>query len=113
MCVYLLGLLLVQDLELAKMLVRPTRLFVDELSRECLLTEAKYGSVSRVYIVCEDDDVMEEDYQRWMVKNSPTQQVVSIKEAGHMVMLSKPQELCHCLLQVAGLVISSSSSTSK
>lgn len=93
---------LVQDLELAKMLIRPTGLFVEELSREGVLTEAKYGSVKRVYVVCEEDEVMEENFQRWMITNSPTEQVISIKEAGHMVMLSKPQELCHSLIKVVG-----------
>lgn len=82
------------------MLVRPTRLFLEELSKEGVLTEANYGSVKRVFIVCEEDEVMEEEFQRWMIKNSPTQQVISIKEAGHMVMLSKPQELCKCLLKL-------------
>ncbi|XP_015890087.2 methylesterase 10 [Ziziphus jujuba] len=89
-----------EDLELAKMLVRPTRLFLEELSKEGVLTEANYGSVNRVSILCEEDEVMEEEFQRWMIKNSPTQQVISIKEVGHMVMLSKPQELCNCLLKL-------------
>ncbi|KAF3438893.1 hypothetical protein FNV43_RR17168 [Rhamnella rubrinervis] len=91
-----------EDLELAKMLIRPTGLFVEELSRDCVLTEATYGSVNRVYIVCEEDEVMEETFQRWMIKNSPTQQVISIKQAGHMVMLSKPLELFHSLLKMVG-----------
>ncbi|KAH7520121.1 hypothetical protein FEM48_Zijuj08G0110400 [Ziziphus jujuba var. spinosa] len=94
------GILIQEDLELAKMLVRPTRLFLEELSKEGVLTEANYGSVNRVSILCEEDEVMEEEFQRWMIKNSPTQQVISIKEVGHMVMLSKPQELCNCLLKL-------------
>ncbi|KAL5557134.1 hypothetical protein UlMin_039370 [Ulmus minor] len=90
-----------EDLELAKMLIRPSGLFVEDLSKECLLTEAKYGSGKRIFIVCEEDEVMKIEFQRWMIKNYPTEEVVSIKGADHMVMLSKPQELCQILLKVA------------
>ncbi|KAL6227287.1 hypothetical protein ACLB2K_001246 [Fragaria x ananassa] len=93
---------IVYDLELAKLLLRPSGMFIEELSKECLLTEAKFGSVKRVYVVCQEDEVMKEDFQRWMIKsNGPTDEVKLIKGAGHMVMLSKPQELCQCLCGVA------------
>ncbi|PRQ47829.1 putative carboxylesterase [Rosa chinensis] len=91
-----------EDLELAKLLLRPSGMFIEELSKKCRLTEAKFGSVKRVYVVCEEDEVMEEDFQRWMIKsNGPTDGVKLIRGAGHMVMLSKPQELCQCLCEVA------------
>lgn len=93
---------LAQDLELAKLLTRPSGLFAEELSKECLLTEANFGSVKRVYVVCEEDKVMKEEFQRWMIEsNGPTEEVKLVKGAGHMVMLSKPQELCQCLCEVA------------
>ncbi|EXB37215.1 hypothetical protein L484_020271 [Morus notabilis] len=46
-----------EDLELAKMLMRPTRMYMDDFSKEGLLTKSKFGSVSRVFVVCEDDEV--------------------------------------------------------
>lgn len=92
---------IIQDIELAKMLMRPSGLFVEEMSKEFLLSEEKYGSVRRVYVVCEGDQVMEEEFQSFLINNSPPQQVKSIKEAGHMVMLSKAQEICVCLQEIA------------
>ena len=91
-----------QDLELGKLLIRPSGMFIEELSEKCLLTEAKFGSVKRVYVLCEEDEVMKEDFQRWMIeKNGPIDKVKLIRGAGHMLMLSKPQELCQCLCAVA------------
>lgn len=91
-----------QDMELAKILVRPSSLFLKDLKKECLLTERKFGSVKRVFVMCEEDKVMNEEFQRWMIENNPSVvDVISIKDAGHMVMLSKPKELCQCLLQVS------------
>lgn len=91
-----------QDLELANMLIRPTRVFLEDLVKECMLTKEKYGSINRVFIVCEDDEVMQEDFQRLMIENSPPQEVNLIRGAGHMVMLSKPKQLCQMLLEVTG-----------
>lgn len=92
----------IQDLELAKVLIRPNGLFMEDFSKEGMLTEEKYGSIDRVFIVCEEDEVMKEDFQRLIIEDSPPKEVILIREAGHMVMLSKPSELCQWLLEVAG-----------
>ncbi|KAA8547238.1 hypothetical protein F0562_003898 [Nyssa sinensis] len=89
-----------EDLELAKMLMRADGFFLEDMAKESLLTEEKYGSVDRVYIVCEEDEVMKEEFQRWLIENSPPKEVKSVVGADHMVMLSKPKELCLCLLQI-------------
>ncbi|XP_023921645.1 methylesterase 10 isoform X2 [Quercus suber] len=91
-----------EDLELAKVLIRPNGLFMEDFSKEGMLTEEKYGSIDRVFIVCEEDEVMKEDFQRLIIEDSPPKEVILIREAGHMVMLSKPSELCQWLLEVAG-----------
>ncbi|EEF40026.1 Polyneuridine-aldehyde esterase precursor, putative [Ricinus communis] len=90
-----------EDLELAKMLIRPTGLFYEDFANNSMLTEVKFGSVCRAFIVCEEDEVMTEEFQQFMIKNSPPQEVKVIKEAGHMVMLSKPKELCLCMEEIA------------
>lgn len=91
-----------EDLELAKLLIRPSGLFMEQLSKEYLLTEGNFGSVKRVYVVCEEDKVMKEEFQRRMIEsNGPTEAVKLVRGAGHMVMLSKPHELCQCLCEVA------------
>ncbi|XP_031388341.1 methylesterase 10 [Punica granatum] len=89
-----------EDLELAKMLIRPTRLFTEEMMAYGL-TEERYGSVKRVFVMCEEDEVIFVDFQRFMIQNSPPDEVKTMKGAHHMVMLSKPRELCRCLGEIA------------
>ncbi|KAM7507024.1 hypothetical protein LguiA_017477 [Lonicera macranthoides] len=90
-----------QDVELAKTLVRPHGLYFEDMAKESLLTEKKYGSVIRVYVMCEEDEVMEEKFQRFVIENSPPKEVISIARAGHMVMLSQPTKLSSCLQDIA------------
>ncbi|KAG5614737.1 hypothetical protein H5410_014561 [Solanum commersonii] len=92
-----------QDLTLATYLVRPVPLFDESvlLTNTTLLKE-KYGSVHRVYVVCDKDRVLkEEQFQRWLIKNNPPDEVQMIHDAGHMVMFSKPRELCSCLVMIS------------
>ncbi|KAJ9170761.1 hypothetical protein P3X46_018841 [Hevea brasiliensis] len=90
-----------EDLELAKLLLRPFKFFLEDLAKESLLTEAKYGSIKRVFVVCKEDAVMKEEIVQWMIENSPTEQVKLIDGADHMVMLSKPEELCKIFQEIA------------
>ncbi|KAJ0039484.1 hypothetical protein Pint_28132 [Pistacia integerrima] len=89
-----------EEIELAKMLVRPCGTFFIDLAKECPITEAKYGSINRIFVVCHDDGVMKEGFQRWVIENSPPKEVIVINKADDMVMLSKPQELCQCLHEI-------------
>ncbi|XP_010472352.1 PREDICTED: methylesterase 4 [Camelina sativa] len=91
----------VQDLELAKMLVRVNPVVTDNLAGTRSFSEEGYGSVTRIYIVCGEDFAIPEDFQRWMIKNFPVKEVMEIKDADHMAMFSKPQELCALLLEIA------------
>ncbi|XVF59500.1 hypothetical protein PTKIN_Ptkin07bG0280700 [Pterospermum kingtungense] len=90
-----------EDLELAKTLVRPTGLFLKDLAKNCLLTKGNFGSVDRVFVLCKEDELFSEDFQRWFIENSPTKDVKVIEGADHMAMLSKPKELCLCFLEIA------------
>ncbi|CAA7055324.1 unnamed protein product [Microthlaspi erraticum] len=91
-----------QDLELAKMLVRENpALATDNLAGTKTFTEEGYGSVKRIYMICGEDDLMSEECQRLMISNFPPNEVMEIKDADHMPMFSKPQELCALLLEVA------------
>ncbi|WJZ91534.1 hypothetical protein VitviT2T_010598 [Vitis vinifera] len=74
-----------EDLELAKSLVRPHGLFLEDLAKESLLSKEKFGSVDRVYVVLEKDEVMKEDFQRWVIDDSPPKEVKFIAGADHMV----------------------------
>ncbi|XP_061341915.1 polyneuridine-aldehyde esterase-like [Gastrolobium bilobum] len=90
-----------QDLELAKSLIRPGSLFAEELYVAKNLSEEGYGSVPRAFIVCNEDLIYPLEFQQWMIQNAGIDLVREIKEADHMAMLSKPQELCLSLLELA------------
>ncbi|XP_030467256.1 methylesterase 10-like [Syzygium oleosum] len=90
-----------EDLELAKMLPRPVKMFMEDLADESLLTEERFGSVERIFVVCGDDKLMEADFQRRMIDRSPPKAVKLIEEADHVAMLSKPHELCQCFEDIA------------
>ncbi|CAL9108396.1 unnamed protein product [Musa textilis] len=90
-----------EDLTLGTLLVRPGSWFLGDLLRDGIVTEEKYGSVRRAFIVCKEDLAMTEGFQRWMIQASPGAQVAEIEGADHMVMLSKPAALCKLLLDIA------------
>ncbi|XP_028764022.1 salicylic acid-binding protein 2-like [Neltuma alba] len=90
-----------EDLELAKALIRPGSLFVEDLSKANNFSEEGYGSVPCGYIVCDEDEGIPLKFQQWMIQNFGVDETVEIKGADHMAMLSKPQELCHALLAIA------------
>ncbi|XP_039000016.1 polyneuridine-aldehyde esterase-like [Hibiscus syriacus] len=91
-----------ENLTLALTLVRHVGLFNDEESIKAVaVTKEKHGSVRRVFIVCGKDYIMKEEYQRWMIENNPPDEVKSISDSDHMVMFSRPNELCSCLQEIA------------
>ncbi|KAL0774074.1 hypothetical protein Bca101_039225 [Brassica carinata] len=91
----------VEDLELAKLLVRVNPLVTNNLAGTRRFSEEGYGSIPRIYIICEEDNIIPKEYQRWIISNFPPREVIKIKDADHMPMNSKPQELCACLLKIA------------
>ncbi|CDP19580.1 unnamed protein product [Coffea canephora] len=90
-----------EDLELAKMLAMPASNFLEDLAKAKPFSPERYGSVKRAYIVCKEDKICPLDFQRWLIQNIGVTEVKEIKDADHMVMLSKPQELCQNLLEIA------------
>ncbi|KAJ4827269.1 hypothetical protein Tsubulata_033124, partial [Turnera subulata] len=72
--------------ELAKTLVRPGSLFLHDLSTLNNYSVEGYGSVPRAYIICNEDEVIPPEFQRWMIKNSTVQEVMEIIGADHMSM---------------------------
>ncbi|KAJ8764441.1 hypothetical protein K2173_006181 [Erythroxylum novogranatense] len=91
----------VEDLELAKSLVRPSSLFVHDLSKSKKFTNDGYGSVKRVFVVSSQDKAITKEFQRWMIANCPVHEVMEMKETDHMAMLSQPREVTSCLLKIA------------
>lgn len=90
-----------EDVELAKTLIRPGSLFIPDMAKAKEFSEKGYGTVKRVFIVCEEDKGIPAEFQRWMIQNFPVDDVMEIKDSDHMAMLCKPQEVYQCLLEVA------------
>ncbi|XP_058772780.1 polyneuridine-aldehyde esterase-like [Vicia villosa] len=90
-----------EDLELVNNLRRKGSLFVEELSEAENFSKKGYESVPRVYIVANEDLAIPVEFQQWMIQNAEIDVVDVINGADHMAMLSKPQELCLSLLDIA------------
>ncbi|XP_045786299.1 salicylic acid-binding protein 2-like [Trifolium pratense] len=96
----------IEDLELAKTLLRPGSLFMEDLiQQKNLFTKQGYGSVPHGFIVCDDDIAIPLKFQHWMIQNAGINDVLEIKGADHMAMLCKPQQLCDSLNHIANQCI--------
>lgn len=80
-------------------LVRPSSLFVKDLDSSP--PESGYGSVKKVFIVCEKDEGLTATFQRWIIENYPVDEVRVIEEADHMAMLSTPEKLGRFISEIA------------
>ncbi|KAK6805743.1 hypothetical protein RDI58_003528 [Solanum bulbocastanum] len=92
----------IKDLKLATKLVRPLYLYpVEDIYEEIVLSKKKYGSVKRVFIIAAESKALNKEFQYWMIKNNPPDEVEEISGSDHMVMMSKPQQLFTTLLHIA------------
>nr|ACU18956.1 unknown [Glycine max] len=92
----------IEDIELAKTLIRPGSLFIEDLSQQKNFSIQGYGSVPLAFIVSTEDQEIPLNFQHWMIQNAGINvEVLEIKGADHMLMISKPQELCDSFLQIA------------
>ncbi|KAL2240302.1 UNVERIFIED_CONTAM: Salicylic acid-binding protein 2 [Sesamum indicum] len=89
-----------EDVALGIMLARPCCMFVNDWAKQSPFTEERYGSVKRVFIVCPEDQAISLQFQRWQIETCGADQVKVIENSDHMPMLSKPQELSQCLLEI-------------
>lgn len=60
------------------------------------LTEARFGSVPRVYVVCENDRTITPELQRAMASETPCEQVLSLP-SGHLPQITAPVALAELL----------------
>ncbi|KAG6482607.1 methylesterase 1-like [Zingiber officinale] len=90
-----------EDFALAMTLLRPSSLFAKELESSSPLSASGYGSVAKVFVVCEKDEVLQASFQRWMIENNPVNEVRVIEEADHMAMMSTPEKLSQFISEIA------------
>ncbi|CAI9766840.1 unnamed protein product [Fraxinus pennsylvanica] len=90
-----------EDVVLAKVLMRPTLIYREDFSKMSAFSSEKYGSVKRAYIITGEDKTIKVKFQRWLIENVGATIVKEIKDADHMVMISKPHTLCQYLLDIA------------
>nr|ACH63241.1 ethylene esterase-like protein [Rheum australe] len=91
----------IEDYELAKMLTRPLPNYVTDLGKAEKLSDGKYGSVRRVYVICKEDKAIPDELVGQMIEWNGLKEVIELQGADHMPMLSNPQQLCDCLVQIA------------
>ncbi|XP_039778302.1 salicylic acid-binding protein 2-like [Panicum virgatum] len=89
-----------RDITLAKSLMRIGSVFLEDLQLMEALSMDCYGSVRKVYIVCKQDRTLSEEFQRWMVSNNPVDEVKEIDGADHMAMLSAPDDIVQCIVDI-------------
>ncbi|CAL4993659.1 unnamed protein product [Urochloa decumbens] len=89
-----------EDITLAKSLMRVGSAFLEDLRVQQPHSTDRYGSVRKVYIVCKQDRTIPEEFQRWMVSNNPVDEVVEIDGADHMAMLSTPDDVVRCIVDI-------------
>ncbi|KAL5061502.1 hypothetical protein RYX36_023239 [Vicia faba] len=93
-----------EDLTLALSLARPMPLYndYDLLLKETAVTYDRNGRVPKVFIIGKKDKLVSEDFQRWIIERSgPYAEVRVIRNADHMVIVSKPRTLTSLLLRIA------------
>ncbi|KAI0507075.1 hypothetical protein KFK09_013193 [Dendrobium nobile] len=90
-----------EDLTLASVMMRTTSTFSEDLKKNSLLAKGGFGSVDKMYIICNEDALISKEHQRWMIQNNGTvKEIMEIEGADHMPMFSKPNELCQCLASI-------------
>ncbi|KGN48490.1 putative inactive methylesterase 20 [Cucumis sativus] len=75
-----------EDQALGSSLVRPAKLFIENLGKAEKFTEENYGSVKKVYVIGGEDRTIPKQLQKWMIQNSDKriQNVMEIDEADHI-----------------------------
>nr|GEU31581.1 salicylic acid-binding protein 2-like [Tanacetum cinerariifolium] len=89
-----------EDQELGKILLRPGSLFLKDMPNTKEFTEDRFSSVRRVFVITDEDKILNEDYQKWMIDNNPVDEVKELKSVDHMPMLCDPKQLTVCLLDI-------------
>ncbi|XP_058777943.1 polyneuridine-aldehyde esterase-like [Vicia villosa] len=90
-----------EDFELVKILLRAGSFFLEDLSEAENFSKERYETVPRAFIIASEDLAIPVEFQQWMIQNAGIDVVKVVDGADHMTILSKPQELCLSLFEIA------------
>ncbi|TVU34060.1 hypothetical protein EJB05_15885, partial [Eragrostis curvula] len=90
-----------EDYTLSQSLARVSSFYIADQQSKPPFSEARYGAVRKVYVVCKQDMAIVESYQRTMIAGCSEAEVREIADADHMAMFSTPVELAGHLADVA------------
>ncbi|XP_057745823.1 methyl jasmonate esterase 1-like isoform X1 [Arachis stenosperma] len=92
-----------EDVMLSKLSMRPSPSFNDyELfDKQTTFTKENFGKVRRVYIMGDQDMLMKEDFQKWMIELHPPNEFKKIDGSDHFLMFSTPIQLFSCLQDIS------------
>ncbi|KAJ4848701.1 hypothetical protein Tsubulata_034131 [Turnera subulata] len=89
-------------------LLRPVPFSNAAVQEKAAFTKERYGSVARVYIVCDQDNVIQEDLQRWVIgKLNPPDEVKGgwgMEGQRHFVLVHGACHGAWCWYKVAALL---------
>ncbi|MED6184333.1 hypothetical protein PIB30_046429 [Stylosanthes scabra] len=93
-----------EDLTLSNSLMRPSpSSFYDDyelFDKQTTFTQDRFGKVTRVYIMADQDMLMKDEFQTWMINLHPPNEVKKIDGSDHFLMFSTPIQLFSCLQEV-------------
>lgn len=90
-----------EDVNLARSVLTPTPFPV---SVELLdLSEERYGSIRRFYVMLMKDRLFPPEYQEYSIAQNPPEQVFKLHASDHSPFFSQPRQLCNLLFHIATL----------
>eukprot|EP00253_Pinus_taeda_P002469 PITA_02469 len=90
-----------EDVSLAQTLLTSTPF---PISVEILkLSEEKYGSIRRFYIMSMEDRLLPPEYQEYSIAQNPPEKVFKLHASDHSSFFSQPEQLCNLLVHIATL----------
>eukprot|EP00253_Pinus_taeda_P030081 PITA_30081 len=90
-----------EDASLAQSLLTSTPF---PISVEILkLSEEKYGSIRRFYIMLMKDRLFPPEYQEYTIEQNPPEKVFKMHASDHSPFFSQPEQLCNLLIHIATL----------
>ncbi|KAJ9184916.1 hypothetical protein P3X46_004601 [Hevea brasiliensis] len=90
-----------EDCKLATMLLRKGSLFQSILAKREKFTKEGYGSIKRIYVYTDSDEIFKPYFHSWQIENYKPDKVYKIEGGDQKLMLSKTNELAQILNEVA------------